>query len=275
MSVRGIVRAAPREIDTPRIPSCQPTSSVPATFSPSGSIPWLSRLLMLPLLFGAGYLFRILLSIGDVIGGVKESELLAGQIICLVLGLLVGVPGLMGFLIRNSLVIDKAQGRVTKFHDFRLFSVPRSFDLSHVSLITITWEEPSGRTRPAPIATSSTSTWFARRIISDHVAFFERSRNDRSRNELSVALEYRSGSLGHRTGRGLRPGGAGYGYAVKSAPRAASQGSPRQRTSRNDLPPVSPDQLQRALDQFGRDAAAAKRTRCLGMGNDDGCGVRR
>jgi hypothetical protein len=67
-------------------------------------VPWLSRLLMLPLLLGAGYLFRIFfLSIGDVIGGVKETELLAGQIICLVLGLLVGVPGLMGFLIRNSL----------------------------------------------------------------------------------------------------------------------------------------------------------------------------
>ena len=61
-------------------------------------VPWLSRLLMLPLLLGAGYLFRIFfLSIGDVIGGVKESELLAGQIICLVLGLLIGVPGLMGF----------------------------------------------------------------------------------------------------------------------------------------------------------------------------------
>jgi hypothetical protein len=105
-------------------------------------VPWLSRLLMLPLLLGAGYLFRIFfLSIGDVIGGVKESELLAGQIICLVLGLLIGVPGLMGFLIRNSLVIDKAQGRVTKFYDYRLFSIPRSFDLSHVSLITITWED--------------------------------------------------------------------------------------------------------------------------------------
>src|SRR4051795_842298 len=74
-------------------------------------VPWLSRLLMLPLLLGSGYLFRtFFLSVGDVLGGVKESELLAGQIICLVLGLLVGVPGLMGFLIRNSLVIDKAQG---------------------------------------------------------------------------------------------------------------------------------------------------------------------
>lgn len=106
------------------------------------SVPWLSRLLMLPLLLASGYLFRIFfLSMGDVIGGVKESELLAGQLICLVLGLLIGVPGLMGFLIRNSLVIDKAQGRVTKFYDYRLFSIPRSFDLSHVSLITITWED--------------------------------------------------------------------------------------------------------------------------------------
>jgi hypothetical protein len=104
--------------------------------------PLLSRLLMLPLLLASGYLFRtFLLSIGDVMGGVKESELLAGQIICLVLGLLLGVPGLMGFLIRNALVIDKAKGTVTKFYDFRLFSIPRSFDLSHVSLITITWED--------------------------------------------------------------------------------------------------------------------------------------
>jgi hypothetical protein len=114
-------------------------------------IPWLSRLLMLPLLFGAGYLFRFLfLSIGDVIGGVRESELLAGQIVCLVLGLLVGVPGLMGFLIRNTLVIDKAQGRVTKFYDFRLFSIPKSFDLSHVSLITITWEDAQRENTTGP-----------------------------------------------------------------------------------------------------------------------------
>lgn len=105
-------------------------------------IPWLSRLLMLPLLFGAGYLFRnFFLSIGDVIAGVKETEMLAGQIVCLVLGLAVGVPGLMGFLIRNTLVIDKARGRVTKFYDFQLFSIPKGFDLSHVSLITITWED--------------------------------------------------------------------------------------------------------------------------------------
>jgi hypothetical protein len=114
-------------------------------------VSWPARLLMLPLLLASGYLFRIMfLSIGDVIGGVKESELLAGQIICLVLGLLIGLPGLMGVLTRNALVIDRVQGRVTKFYDLRLFSIRRSFDLSHVSLITITWEDMLEENKTGP-----------------------------------------------------------------------------------------------------------------------------
>jgi hypothetical protein len=150
LQARSAIRSAISDI--PRI------SILPTHIERSGDlltiqqdVPWLSRLLMLPLLFASGYLFRVFfLSIGDVIGGVKESELLAGQIICLVLGLLIGLPGLMGFLIRNSLVIDKAQGRVTKFYDFRLFSIPRSFDLSHVSLITITWEDILEQNKTGP-----------------------------------------------------------------------------------------------------------------------------
>lgn len=154
-------------------------------------VPWLSRLLMLPLLLGAGYLFRIFfLSIGDVLGGVKESELLAGQIICLVLGLLIGVPGLMGFLIRNSLVIDKAQGRVTKCYDFRLFGIPKSFDLSHVSLITITWEDILEQNTTGPDRDVFNVNLVRPR---DHqatmIAFFETLKESTDlANELSVAL---------------------------------------------------------------------------------------
>ena len=91
-------------------------------------IPWLSRLLMLPLLFGAGYLFRSLfLSIGDVIGGVKESELLAGQIVCLVLGLLVGVPGLMGFLIREFAGDRQGEGQGDEVLRFPAVQHPQEF----------------------------------------------------------------------------------------------------------------------------------------------------
>jgi hypothetical protein len=178
--------------DIPRIPI------LPTHIERSGDlltiaqdVPWLSRLLMLPLLFGSGYLFRIfILSVGDVIGGVKESELLAGQIICLVGGLLIGLPGLMGFLIRNSLVIDKARGRVTKFYDFRRFSIPGSFDLSHVSLITITWEDIQGKNTTGP-----DRDIFNVNMVrpGDHqatmIAFF-RTRNEAIdlANELSVAL---------------------------------------------------------------------------------------
>ena len=146
---------------------------------------------MLPLLFGAGYLFRFLfLSIGDVIGGVKESELLAGQIVCLVLGLLVGVPGLMGFLIRNSLVIDKAQGRVTKFYDFRLFSIPKSFDLSHVSLITITWEDCQRENTTGPgHDLFNVNMLRTKDHESTMVAFFDTLREATDlANELSAAL---------------------------------------------------------------------------------------
>lgn len=153
--------------------------------------PWLSRLLMLPLLLASGYLFRVFcLSIGDVIGGVKESELLAGQIICLVLALLIGVPGLMGFLIRNSLVIDKAQSKVTKFYDYRLFKIPSSFDLSHVSLITITWEDVKRQHTTGPDRDIFNVNMVR---VKDHeatmIAFFRTLKEATDlANELSVAL---------------------------------------------------------------------------------------
>ena len=154
-------------------------------------VPWLSRLLMLPLLLASGYLFRtFFLSIGDVIGGVKESELLAGQIICLVLGLLIGVPGLMGFLIRNSLVIDKAQGKVTKFYDYRLFRIPSSFDLSHVSLITITWEDVQRRNMTGPDRDIfNVNMVRAKDRESSMIAFFSTLKDAADlANELSTAL---------------------------------------------------------------------------------------
>lgn len=154
-------------------------------------VSWLARLLMLPLLLASGYLFRIMfLSIGDVIGGVRESELLAGQIICLVLGLLIGLPGLIGVLIRNALVIDKVQGRVTKFYDFRLFSIRRSFDLSHVSLMTITWEDELEENKTGPYRDIFNVNMVRPR---DHkattIAFFRTLKEATDlANELSVAL---------------------------------------------------------------------------------------
>jgi hypothetical protein len=200
-------------------------------------VPWLSRLLMLPLLFGSGYLFRIFfLSIGDVIGGVRESELLAGQIICLVLGLLIGVPGLMGFLIRNSLVIDKAQGRVTKFYDFRLFSIPRSFDLSHVSLITITWEDIQGQNTTGPDRDIFNVNMVRPR---DHqatmIAFFRTLKEATDlANELSVALGIPVKDLSD-TEPDEDGDPAELDSATPSNPRlqGASRGSPRQ----TNIPP--------------------------------------
>jgi hypothetical protein len=195
-------------------------------------VPWLSRLLMLTLLLGAGYLFRIFfLSIGDVIGGVKESELLAGQIICLVLGLLISVPGLMGFLIRNSLVIDKAQGSVTKFRDFRLFSIPRSFDLSHVSLITITWEGLLEQN-----TTGSVRDIFNVNLVRprDHqatmIAFFRTLKEATDlANELSVALGIPVKDLSDtEPDEDCDPEELNKATPSNPQPRGALQGSPRQ-----------------------------------------------
>lgn len=195
-------------------------------------VPWLSRLLMLPLLFASGYLFRIfLLSIGDVIGGVKESELLAGQIICLVLGLLIGVPGLMGFLIRNSLVIDKARGRVTKFYDFRLFSIPRSFDLSHVSLITITWEDIQRENTTGPGRDIFNVNMVRPR---DHqatmIAFFRTLKEATDlANELSVALGIPVKDLSDtEPDEDCDPEELDAATPSNPRPRGASRGSPRQ-----------------------------------------------
>ncbi|MEO8317332.1 MAG: hypothetical protein ABI561_03320 [Bradyrhizobium sp.] len=171
------------------MPTCIERSGDRLTFRQP--IPWLSRLIMLPLLFGAGYLFRnFFLSIGDVIAGVKESELLAGQIVCVVLGLAVGVPGLMGFLIRNTLVIDKAQGKVTKFYDFQLFSIPKSFDLSHVSLITITWEDCQRENTTGPDHdVFNVNMRRARDHQSTTVAFFDTHKEAMDlASELSAAL---------------------------------------------------------------------------------------
>jgi hypothetical protein len=74
------------------------------------------------------------------------------------------VPGLVGFLIRNSLVIDKAQGRVTKSYDFGLFSIPQSFDLSHISLITITWEDNQDQNMLAFFSTLKEATDLANEL---------------------------------------------------------------------------------------------------------------
>jgi hypothetical protein len=220
-------------VDIPRIPI------LPTQIERSGDlltiqqdVPWLSRLLMLPLLLGAGYLFRIFfLSIGDVIGGVKESELLAGQIICLVLGLLIGVPGLMGFLIRNSLVIDKAQGRVTKFYDFRLFSIPKSFDLSHVSLITITWEDLQRQNTTGP-----DRDIFNVNLVrpGDHratmIAFFRTLKEATDlANELSVALGIPVKDLSDtEPDQDCDPEEADSATPSNPRLRGASKGSPRQ-----------------------------------------------
>jgi hypothetical protein len=200
-------------------------------------VPWLSRLLMLPLLLGSGYLFRtFFLSVGDVLGGVKESELLAGQIICLVLGLLVGVPGLMGFLIRNSLVIDKAQGKATKFYDYRLFKIPSSFDLSHVSLITITWEDVQRQN-----TTGSDRDIFNVNMVRprDHqatmIAFFRTLKEATDlANELSVALGIPVDDLSDtEPDEDCDPQNVDSATPSNPQPRGASRDSPRQ----TNIPP--------------------------------------
>lgn len=116
--------------------------------------------------------------------------MLAGQIICLVLGLLIGVPGLMGFLIRNSLVIDRAQGKVTKFYDYRLFKIPSSFDLSHVSLITITWEDIQRQNMTGPDRDIfNVNMVRAKDHQATMIAFFRTLKEATDlANELSVAL---------------------------------------------------------------------------------------
>lgn len=198
-------------------------------------IPWLSRLFMLPLLFGAGYLFyNLFLSIGDVIAGVKESELLAGQIVCVVLGLLVGVPGLMGFLIRNTLVIDKARGRVTKLYDFQLFSIPKSFDLSHVSLITITWEDCQRENTTGPDHDLFNVNMLRR---TDHgsttVAFFDtlKEATDLAK-ELSAALGISVKDLSDtERDEDCDPDELDSATPSNPRPRDASQGNPRRTNS--------------------------------------------
>ena len=204
-------------------------------------VPWLSRLLMVPLLLASGYLLRLfVLSVGDVIGGVKESELLAGQIICLVLGLLIGVPGLMGFLIRNTLVIDKAQGRVTKFSDFRLFSIPRSFDLSHVALITITWEDLLEQNRTSPVRDIFNVNLVRPR---DHeatmIAFFRTLKEATDlANELSVALGIPVKDLSEtEPDEDCDPEDPDKATPSNPRPLGASQGSPRQ----TNIPPRPSD----------------------------------
>lgn len=200
-------------------------------------VPWLSRLLMLPLLLASGYLLRIfVLSVGDVIGGVSESELLAGQLICLVLGLLIGVPGLMGFLVRNTLVIDKTQGRVTKFYDFRLFSIPKSFDLSHVSLITITWEDLLAQNATSPVC-DIFNVNLAR--PGDHqatmIAFFRTLKEAADlANELSLALGIPVKDVSEtEPDEDCDPEDLDKATPSNPRPRGASQGSPRQ----TNIPP--------------------------------------
>ncbi len=119
-------------------------------------------------------------------------------------------------------MIDKAQGRVTKFYDFRLFSIPKSFDLSHVSLITITWEDlPASRTRPVPVMIIFNVNMLRPK---DHQVDHGRVLQTRSRKRQISPASFPS-ALGipvkdlsdTEPDEDCDPKDAGYGYAVKSA----------------------------------------------------------
>jgi hypothetical protein len=108
----------------------------------------LVRILMLPLLAAAaGLLYLLALMIGDVVNGAPEGEYLTGQLLCLVGALLIGVPGLMGFLVRKSVRIDRRPRMISEIQDFRLYRKTDHTALSDVVMVRISCEQQEGEAR--------------------------------------------------------------------------------------------------------------------------------
>jgi hypothetical protein len=100
------------------------------------------RLMMVPLLVVGAYLFfTLVMSVGEVVSGVStESEALPGQFFCLMFGVGCGLPGLLGLLIKSSVVINMERGTVSRVYNFRLFKRSIEEKLSIVQRITVSRE---------------------------------------------------------------------------------------------------------------------------------------
>jgi len=108
-------------------------------------VPWYSRLFGVPLVAGSIYVFHILfLSLRDVYSGTPESDLLAGQLVMLVFGLLIGLPGVVLLLMRNRIEIDQGLGEVATIREFGFLKIRSARRLPEFTRVTATSEPISG-----------------------------------------------------------------------------------------------------------------------------------
>jgi hypothetical protein len=96
---------------------------------------------MIPLVTTAGWLlYTLLLTIGTVIRGAEESEVLSGQLFCIAGILVLGLPGLIGLLASRSVRIDPVACLVSEVQDFRLFQTTNCTGLADIDYIALTCE---------------------------------------------------------------------------------------------------------------------------------------
>ena len=108
-------------------------------------VPWYARLFGVPLIAGSLYVLSILfLSLRDVFLGTRESDVLAGQLVLLVFGLLIGLPGVILLLMRSHIEIDQQLGQVTTIREFGFLKIRSVRRLADFIRVTATSEQISG-----------------------------------------------------------------------------------------------------------------------------------
>ena len=115
------------------------------TFRSEIHIPLFLRILMLPLIgASAGSFYLFLLTTRDVLSGaVTARESMPGQAFCLLVGLVLGLPGLIGLLCRSTLVFDKSSASLTKVQRIGPIALSKAIPFAAVRLVSLTAEEIS------------------------------------------------------------------------------------------------------------------------------------
>lgn len=113
-----------------------------ATLRIASAAPLGARLIVLPLVGGAGYLFYLLfLVLREVVTGLTpQREALPAELVLLLFGLAIGSLGLAALLGRAYLTIDKDRGELARVNQFGPLKFTQAGQLASIEKVTVTSE---------------------------------------------------------------------------------------------------------------------------------------
>ena len=114
-----------------------------ATMRVATAVPLGARLVVLPLVGGAVYMFYLLFFVLKEVatGLTPQREALPGELVLSLFGLAIGALGLAALLGRAYLTIDKERGQLARVNQFGPLKFARAGELSSIEKVTITSEE--------------------------------------------------------------------------------------------------------------------------------------